>query len=97
VIAAWAVLTGIAEVTTAIQLRRHLRGEWLLAASGVLSIAFGVLLASKPGAGALAVTWLIGGYAIVFGALVVALGFQLHHWGQIADHPVSPQRTPTRA
>src|SRR5512133_3680565 len=87
VIAAWAVLTGIAEIVTAIRLRRHLRGEWMLAASGVLSIFFGVLLARKPGAGALAVTWMIGGYAILFGALLVGLGIRLHQWASLSAPP----------
>ncbi len=96
-IAVWAVLTGIAEIATAIRLRRHLRGEWLLAASGVLSIVFGVLLVVNPGQGALTVTWLIGAYAVLFGALLVALGVRLHRWTGIADHASSPERAPTHA
>ncbi len=97
VIAAWAVLTGIAEIATAIRLRRYVRGEWTLAASGILSIVFGVLLIVNPGPGALAVTWLIGVYAVLFGALLVALGVRLHRFAESADHPASPQRAPTRA
>lgn len=97
VIATWAVLTGIAEIATAIRLRRYVRGEWMLAVTGVLSVAFGVLLAVNPGPGALAVTWLIGGYAIVFGALLVGLGVRLHRFIRIADHPMSPERAPSRA
>ncbi len=97
VIAAWALLTGVAEIAMAMRLRRHLRGEWMLATAGVLSAVFGVILASNPGAGALAVTWLIGGYAILFGTLLVALGVRLHRLARIVDHPVSPERAPTRA
>jgi uncharacterized membrane protein HdeD (DUF308 family) len=37
-IAAWAVLTAIVEIMAAIRLRREMRGEWLLAVSGVLSV-----------------------------------------------------------
>lgn len=96
VIATWAVLTGIAEIATAVRLRRHVRGEWMLAASGILSIAFGVILAIRPLAGALAVTWLIGLYAILFGGLLVGLGFRLRRWQEMAHHP-SPERAPTRA
>jgi uncharacterized membrane protein HdeD (DUF308 family) len=87
VIATWAVVTGIAEIVTAIRLRRYLHGEWMLAVSGILSIAFGALLAINPGTGALAVTWLIGLYAILFGVLLVGLGFRLHRWARIAEHP----------
>jgi uncharacterized membrane protein HdeD (DUF308 family) len=56
----------------------------MLALSGVLSIVFGVLLLIFPGAGALAVILWIGAYALVFGALFVALGLKLRSWGR--DH-----------
>ncbi|BDG05115.1 HdeD family acid-resistance protein [Anaeromyxobacter oryzae] len=82
VIAVWAVLTGVAEIAFAIRLRHVIRGEWLLAASGVVSIVFGVLLAAFPGAGALALAWMIGVYAVVFGALLVGFGFRIHRWGE---------------
>ena len=44
---------------------------------GVASVAFGAILVIAPGDGALALLWLIGGYAILFGALVIGLGFRL--------------------
>ena len=97
VIAAWAVLTGIAEIVTAIRLRRHLRGEWMLAAGGILSIVFGVLLAARPAAGALAVTWLIGLYALLFGATLVGLGFRLRKWAHITEQAATMLRPPTHA
>ncbi|MBV8289273.1 MAG: HdeD family acid-resistance protein, partial [Hyphomicrobiales bacterium] len=76
-IAAWAVLTGIAEIVTAIELRRQIRGEWLLAASGVLSIVFGALTVMFPGAGALTLVTVVGAYAIAFGVLLTVLGFRI--------------------
>lgn len=87
VIAAWAILTGIAEIATAIQLRKVLKGEWMLVLSGILSIAFGVLAAMMPGAGALAVTYTIGIYAILFGALLIGLGVRLHRFVEMVEHP----------
>ena len=78
VIAVWAIVTGVAEIAAAIELRRVVRGEWLLAVSGLLSIAFGALLLAFPGTGALAIVWAIGAYAVVFGVLLVALGFRVH-------------------
>lgn len=76
-ISAWAVVTGVLEIVAAIQLRRELTGEWLLALSGVLSVLFGLLLLIRPAEGAIAVVWLIGIYAIVFGVALVALGLRL--------------------
>ncbi len=80
VMAVWAVLTGTGKIAAAVWLRRQVRGEWLLAASGVLSVAFGALLAFSPASGALAPVWLIGAYAIVFGVLLVGLGWRLDRW-----------------
>ncbi|MHB1551585.1 MAG: HdeD family acid-resistance protein [Vulcanimicrobiaceae bacterium] len=76
-IAAWAVLTGILEIAAALQLRRELAGEIWLVVSGVLSIAFGILIVAFPGGGVLAVLWILAVYAILFGAALVALGLRL--------------------
>jgi uncharacterized membrane protein HdeD (DUF308 family) len=48
--------------------------------NGVLSIAFGVILMVQPGAGALAVAWMIAWYAIFFGCLCIALAFRLRQY-----------------
>ena len=80
-IAAWAIATGVLEVAVAIWLRRELRGEWLLALGGVVSVAFGVFLVVRPGDGAVAVVWLIGLFAILFGMALVGLGLRLRRLG----------------
>ncbi len=76
-IAAWAIIRGIFEIIAAFHLRKEIENEWLLALSGLLSLALGVVLVVAPGAGALAVLWWIGGFAIVFGVLTIMLGFRL--------------------
>jgi len=77
VIAAWAIVRGVAEITAAVHLRRQIHNEWLLAVAGIVSILFGVLIASYPGAGALTLVWAIGVFAIVFGIAAVALSLRL--------------------
>jgi uncharacterized membrane protein HdeD (DUF308 family) len=94
VIASWAIATGIAEVVAAVRLRKQIRGEWVLALSGALSIALGVLLFLFPGAGALAMAIWIGAYAIVFGALLIALGVRLRSWGRSAAREPPPGAVP---
>jgi uncharacterized membrane protein HdeD (DUF308 family) len=77
VIATWAVVTGALEIFVAVRLRRELQGEWLLILSGALSVVFGVLMFVWPDAGALALTILIGAYALVAGLTMVMLGLRL--------------------
>ena len=76
-IAAWALATGVLEIIAAIQLRKPVENEWLLALGGLASVLFGVLLFVFPGEGALTLLWLISLYAIVFGVLLIALGIRL--------------------
>jgi uncharacterized membrane protein HdeD (DUF308 family) len=76
-IAAWAIVSGIFEIIAAIKLRKEIEGEWWLAFTGILSVIFGVMLIAQPGAGAIAVVWLIGLYALIFGIFLLALAFKL--------------------
>ena len=71
IIAAWAVVTGGFEIAAAIRLRKEIEGEWLLALSGVVSVLFGLALMVYP-APVVAIVWLIGSYAILFGVLFIS-------------------------
>ncbi|WP_424629496.1 HdeD family acid-resistance protein [Bradyrhizobium sp. SYSU BS000235] len=79
-IACWAIVIGVMQIWGAIQLRKEIEGEWLLILSGLLGIAFGVVLLSRPGIGALAVVWMIGCYAIITGVDYIALAFKLRKY-----------------
>lgn len=89
-IAAWALIVGVLQIVAAVRLRKSIEHEWLLGLSGALSVVFGLLMLINPGAGALAVLWMIGAYAIVFGGLLIALGFNLrshtHHPRLASQH-----------
>jgi len=77
IIAAWAIVTGVLELIAAVRLRNVISNEWTLGFAGVLSVVFGVLLFAQPGAGALAVVWIIGVYAVIFGIALLALAWRL--------------------
>ena len=87
-IAAWAIVTGIAEITAAVELRKIIEHEWLLIMAGVLAVAFGVMLVVRPAQGAVAVALVIGAYAIISGAVLLAFGFELRKWGK--THGAAP-------
>ncbi|HTN97933.1 MAG TPA: HdeD family acid-resistance protein [Nordella sp.] len=76
-IGAWALIHGIFEIVGAIKIRKEIDNEWWLILSGALSVLFGLVILIRPGAGALALVWLIGAYAIVFGGLLVGFAFRL--------------------
>jgi uncharacterized membrane protein HdeD (DUF308 family) len=84
-IVAWAIATGILETIYAIRFRKEIEGEGWLVLDGVLSVAFGILLLAQPTAGALAVLWMIGVYAIAYGVLLVVLAFRIRNLGAKID------------
>lgn len=76
-IAVWALAVGVLELVAALRLHPELRGELWLGLGGVLSVAFGLVVLASPLAAMLGMVWLLGGYAIAFGASLVALGARL--------------------
>jgi uncharacterized membrane protein HdeD (DUF308 family) len=76
-IAAWAIASGVMQIVGAIRLRKEISDEWLLIASGVLSVLFGLVLLARPGLGALSMIFVIGAFAIAYGILEVMFSLRL--------------------
>ena len=74
--AAWAIISGGLMLGAAFRLAKD-HGRWWLALGGIVSIVWGVLLIMAPGAAALVMTWWLGGYALIFGVMLLVLGFRL--------------------
>ncbi|HEY6983472.1 MAG TPA: HdeD family acid-resistance protein [Pseudolabrys sp.] len=77
VIASWAIVIGVMEIIGAIRLRKEIDNEWWLIAGGVLSVLFGITLMVRPGTGALALLFVIGIYAIIYGIILVMFSLRL--------------------
>ena len=86
-IAVWALATGVLKIVAAIRLRKEISGEVWLALSGVASVVFAFLVMLSPAAGALAMAWLIGWYALFLGAMLVILSLKLHSLKGITAPP----------
>ena len=80
-IAIWAIISGIALMAAGMALNR-LAGEWLLLLGGLLSIILGVILFIVPGVGAVALSWWLGIYALLFGIMLLSAAFRVRH------HPI---------
>jgi len=77
IIGIMAIVRGIFEIVGAISVRKQITGEWLLILGGIASILFGLVVLIFPGAGALAMVWLIAAYSVTIGILFCALAFRL--------------------
>lgn len=76
-VAIWAIVIGVAEIAFALHWPDTLAHPVLATLAGALSVVFGILLAVRPRAGAVTLTWLIGIYAILYGATLVYYAFRL--------------------
>jgi uncharacterized membrane protein HdeD (DUF308 family) len=85
---------GVFRIVGAIGLRKVIPHEWLFIVSGALSVIFGIILIVAPVSGALAITWLIGFFALFVGMLLLALAWRLHKEGGRIDVLGSPPPAP---
>jgi uncharacterized membrane protein HdeD (DUF308 family) len=83
VIGGWAMVKGIVEFATAVRRPVFVEHPVLLGTSGVLAMAFSVMVFVHPGAGALAVVTLIALLALAGGTSLIVTSIQLsrtrHH------------------
>jgi uncharacterized membrane protein HdeD (DUF308 family) len=84
-IGSWAIIRGVLEIYAAIQLRKMIEGEALLATVGVLSVLFGVIVLARPGIATIAVLWTIGIFLLVSGVLLILLGMRMRRAGKAVE------------
>ena len=81
-IGTWALFKGLVELLAGIALRKEIEGEWILILSGILSMLTGVfayLFAFTDNEGFML---LLGLYAVVWGVLLLILGFAARRWAK---------------
>ena len=76
-IAAKAVFEGVILVVTAIQIRKEVKGEWLLILGGAVAIIFGLWMFFHPLIGGLALLWIVGIYATIVGFILIVQAFRM--------------------
>jgi len=94
IIGAWAVIMGLLRIVAGVQLRKEITGEWLLIVGGALQVAFGIILFVAPVSGALAITWLIGLFALFVGLLLLGVAWRLHKTHTSIDVGITPPAAP---
>ena len=92
-IALLAMMRGVLEIAAGIRLRREIDNEWLLILAGLASVVFGILLIASPGAGILAVLWLLATYAVIYGIILLVLAFRARSFAKkITGGAAAPAR-----
>jgi uncharacterized membrane protein HdeD (DUF308 family) len=79
VVASWALVGGVAEFFAGFQTGETGEMRAVLILSGLVSVAFGVLLFARPGVGAVTLALLFGLYSLIYGFSQINAGIQVRH------------------
>jgi uncharacterized membrane protein HdeD (DUF308 family) len=82
VVAVWAFIGGFFELFAAFGSGETAGTRAMFILAGLVSIAFGVVLAARPGIGAVTLALLFGLYSLIFGVSEIVLGVELHNSGK---------------
>jgi uncharacterized membrane protein HdeD (DUF308 family) len=96
-VAAWAIVTGILQMTVAFAVPLSGSRRLLILLGGLFSVAFGVVMFGHPGAGAVALLALIGAFAFVSGVMQIALAVELRSLAAKVNLRVRPLFEPGAA
>ena len=82
VVAAWAFVSGFFELAAAFQSGETAGTRAMFILAGIVSIAFGVVLAARPGIGAVTIALLFGLYSLILGTTEIMLGIDARRGGK---------------
>ena len=81
---AWALVTGVLAIGSAVALRRWVPGEWWMLLTAIVSIVFGVAALLNIAVGLLGIAYIFAWYAIIAGVVFLGLSFRLRNLRQTA-------------
>jgi len=77
-IAIWSIIIGALQIIANVGIRKEAPGAWVWGViAGALGVVFGILVLFNLAVGLVALVWLIGIWAIVFGVVLIVLGLQV--------------------
>src|SRR5262245_44820645 len=82
VVAAWALVGGFFEIFAAFQSGETAGTRAMFILTGLVSIAFGVVLLARPDIGAVTLALLFGLFALIYGVSQITMGVELRRTGK---------------
>jgi uncharacterized membrane protein HdeD (DUF308 family) len=82
VVAAWALVGGLVEIVAGFGSGETAGTRALFIVSGLVSVAFGILLFARPGVGAVTLALLFGLYSLIYGFSQITAGVQVRQLGK---------------
>jgi uncharacterized membrane protein HdeD (DUF308 family) len=92
VVAVWAIAGGFVEFFAGFRSGQTAGTRALLILAGLVSVAFGIVIAAGPGIGAVTAALLFGLYSMIYGISLTVPGIQGRHAGNTLDSATSQLR-----
>jgi len=89
VVGIWAFIGGIFEIAAAFQSGETAGTRAMFSLSGLVSIAFGVVLFARPSVGAVTLELLFGLFSLIYGVSQIVMGAELRRTGNTL-HSILP-------
>lgn len=77
ILAIWAITVGFSQLFNAMNNKQGAKSKWLMLLNALIVIIFAIVLFINPFEGAVAVTYLVGIFAIIFGIFITVFSIQL--------------------
>ena len=90
-VGAWAIVAGLVEIYAGFEVGESAGTRALFFVSGLISIAFGIVLFARPGVGAVTLALLFGLFNLVYGFWALVQGIDLRRAHRAVDTPVEEQ------
>jgi uncharacterized membrane protein HdeD (DUF308 family) len=97
IVGVWAITAGLAEIAAAFASGEPAGTRAMLVLTGLATAAFGVVLCTRPGIGAVTLALLFGLYNLITGTWTLAQGIELRHTGKALHSVPSPRKEKTAA
>jgi uncharacterized membrane protein HdeD (DUF308 family) len=88
IVAAWALAAGLVEVIAGFGSGETAGTRAMFILTGLISVAFGVVLFARPDAGAVTLALLFGLYALIYGFSQITAGVQVRQLGKDFQQPL---------
>jgi uncharacterized membrane protein HdeD (DUF308 family) len=86
----WAIITGVLQLMSSVRHRAVPDSGWVWGIiGGAVSILFGVVVLIWPGTGLVAIIWIIGIWAVVWGIILIVLGVKLRKAARMIEASAS--------
>ena len=85
IVGVWAIVAGVVEFSAAFASGEPAGTRALFILSGLVTIAFGVVLCARPGIGAVTLALLFGLFNLIYGTWMLVQGTELRRTGKTLD------------